>query len=158
MHTLTEKPVLFLDGEFWFCSNFAAVSIRQNDLMWPTTEHAYQAAKFSDFDIQTAIRQATSPYGAKAMAHSPELAKAKRPNWSEVKIGIMEGVVLAKIQQHPFIREALIKTGSRSFVEASAHDGFWGWGRDHKGANHLGKIWDRYRDALVAGTLPLVEL
>ena len=52
----------------------------------------------------------------------------------------MEEICRAKLEQHVFIQKRLRQTGGREIIEDSPADSFWGWGRDRKGLNKLGKI------------------
>lgn len=45
-------------GEF---SNFASFPIKINGVMWPTTEHYFQAQKFKGTDFETKIRKLKRP-------------------------------------------------------------------------------------------------
>jgi len=114
--------------------------------VWPTSEHAYQAAKFRSGEFQERIMYADSAHDAKVRARS--LSEYVRPDWDDVKLGVMEEICRAKLEQHEFIQESLRKTGDREIIEDSPKDAFWGWGPDQKGENHLGKIWMKLRDEM----------
>ena len=60
----------------------------------------------------------------------------------------MQEIVKCKLDQHDFIRETLISSGTKLIVEMNDNDPFWGWGSDHNGENHLGKIWMDLRDQI----------
>ena len=142
------KEAMFYEGIFYYLSNFAACEIECNGHTWPTAEHAYQAQKFPTSKlVQRYIRQARSPYEAKQLACM--YAQHTRPDWTEVKLGIMEKILHAKIAQHAFIRDGLLSTGDADIVENSPCDAYWGCGSDGKGENHLGKIWMKLRNDLV---------
>ncbi len=141
----TEK-VLFFTKEYYMFSNFSAFAVEWNDKLWPTSEHAYQAAKFEDDELQEEIRNASSPKAAYDLAHEHE--SKMDPDWDKWKLGIMEEIVRAKLEQHPYIQKKLLETGDREIVEDSPTDSFWGWGPDKMGENHLGKIWMTLRDEL----------
>lgn len=88
-----------------------------------TSEHIYQAEKFENSEIQTLIRLANSPYEAKKIARAhPELV---RTDWKNIKLGLMEDILHAKLTQHPYIRAKLLETESRIIVENSPHDSYW---------------------------------
>ena len=52
-----------------------------------------------------------------------------RPDWEEVKVGIMEEIIRAKFTQHPELAAMLLATGEKVLVEGNT----WGdtcWGVD----------------------------
>ena len=128
-------------------SNFSAFAIEWRGRVWMTTEHAYQAAKFDDEEIVNQIYKARSPYEAKKIAHINE--NKKRETWQEEKLGIMEEIVKAKIEQHEYVKAKLLETGTSEIVEDSPVDAYWGHGPDKLGENHLGKIWMKLRGDIV---------
>ncbi len=144
----TLEPVKFYEGPFYMFSNFASFAVVWRGKLWPTSEHAYQAAKFNHPTLQEGIRKATSAHMAKKIAEQYD--EQKRPDWHEVNVAIMEEILRAKLEQHPYIREKLIKTGERKMIEDSPKDAFWGRGPDHQGQNHLGRIWMKLREEIVA--------
>ena len=73
-----------------------------------------------------------------------------RPDWEEVKVGIMEEIVRAKFTQHPELAARLLATGDKVLVEGN-HWGDTCWGVDTRtgqGENHLGKILMKVREEL----------
>ncbi len=144
----TGKIVGFYEREFYCFSNFASFAVRWKGKLWPTSEHAYQAAKFMRTAPRIAllISRATSSHDALKLA---TLHKDKRlSNWDEVKFDIMEDIVRHKIQQHPYVKYKLLQTGDRRMVEDSFRDDVWGWGTSKNGRNELGKIWMKLRTEL----------
>lgn len=136
----------FYEREYYFCSNFSAFQVPWRGKLWMTAEHAYQASKFTDKRIISEIRKAPSPYDAKLIAKKyPEDVIA---NWGDIKLGIMEEIIRAKINKHSFIRRMIINSKSYILVEDSPIDFFWGSGFNGKGLNHLGKIWMKIRSEL----------
>ena len=146
----------FLDGSYVF-DNFAPFQVEWRGKLWPTSEHAYQAAHFIDTHPKLAekVRAAKSPREASDFANAH--ADKDRPDWKDVKLSVMEEICLCKLRQHAYIRQVLLDTGNRQLVEMSPHDAFWGWGPDKNGRNELGKVWMRLRDKLKAGQIKLSD-
>jgi ribA/ribD-fused uncharacterized protein len=144
-----EKQALFYEGRYYMFSNFSAFMFYWKDEWWMTSEHAYQASKFLLYEIKERIRTALSAHDAKKIARS--LDHLKRADWASVKLPIMEEIVRAKLEQHPFIKESLLETRQMVIIEDSPKDSFWGRGPDHNGENHLGRIWMKLRDELTLG-------
>ena len=123
-------------GEF---SNFAGYPIRVGKKTWPTTEHYFQAMKFSDKSEQEKIRKANSPMLAARMGRDRKKRKLRK-DWESAKDNVMREAVLAKFTQHDELRELLLATGDVKIIEHTANDDYWGDGGDGKGKNMLGRI------------------
>lgn len=135
----------FYTPEFYVFNNFSAHAIEFKGKLYPTCEHAYQAAKCTDPQGREAIRHARSPLEAKRLANETYRA-AKDPEWRSKKVTVVEAILRAKLAQHPEAQEALSKSGHEEIVEDSPTDYFWGEGADGSGRNMLGKIWMKLRD------------
>ena len=78
-----------------------------------------------------------------------------RPDWSDVKDGVMFDCLKAKfsLATHPELCEKLLSTGDALLVEHVARDSYWGDGGDggtgKKGRNTLGKLLVRVRDEIL---------
>lgn len=138
--------VLFYEGKWYFFSNFSSFMVKWRGVDWATSEHAYQAAKFYDQHVIEEIKKARSAHDAKKIAHANDDKKIS--NWYEIKLGIMEDIIRAKLEQHSYIHSQLLATGNMEIVEDSPKDSFWGRGSDWAGKNHLGKIWMKLRAEL----------
>jgi ribA/ribD-fused uncharacterized protein len=118
--------------------------LRYDGWIWPTSEHAYQAAKTLNEEDKERIASQSTPALAKRMGKSV----AKRPDWEQVKLKIMYDIVLAKFQQNPVLKYLLILTKDAELIEGNTWgDTYWGV-CNGKGENHLGKILMRIRDEL----------
>jgi ribA/ribD-fused uncharacterized protein len=129
-------------------SNFAPYPITLKGMLWPTSEHYFQAQKFAGTDYEDTIRRALSPMIAARMGRSR--SHPLRPDWEAVKDQIMYVAVRAKFEQHPEIWHLLFPTGDALIVEHTADDSYWGDGGDGTGKNMLGQILMRVRDELRA--------
>ncbi len=141
-------PILFYStkepyGEF---SNFAAFPIEMDGLVWPTTEHFFQAQKFTDNSYQEKIRKTPSPMIAARLGRSRKVPL--RPDWDKVRDGIMYKAVQAKFAQHADLQTLLLSTGARKLVEHTTNDSYWGDGGDGSGKNMLGQLIMRVRTEL----------
>jgi ribA/ribD-fused uncharacterized protein len=135
----------FYTPKFYVFNNFSAHAIEFRGKLYPTAEHAYQAAKCTDPEGQGAIRQARSPLQAKRLAN--ETCKAARdPDWGNKRLEVVEEILRTKLAQHPEAQEALRESGDEEIVEDSPIDYFWGAGADGTGQNMFGKLWMKIRD------------
>ena len=141
-------PILFysVSEEFGEFSNFAAFPIKIGTKMWPTSEHFFQAQKFSDQSYRETIRKAKSPMEAARLGRNRR--KPLRKDWEKVKVGIMRQGVEAKFTQHEDLRALLVSTGKRKIVEHTTNDSYWGDGGDGTGKNMLGRILMDVRERL----------
>jgi hypothetical protein len=122
-------------GAHRWLSNFAPVSVQLDGACYPSTEHAYQAAKTLDLAERANIQALASPGSAKRASRQ----LTERPDWAEVKECVMLGLTRQKYAQEPY-RSQLLATGQREIVEGNTWgDVFWGVCRG-KGQNKLGQI------------------
>jgi ribA/ribD-fused uncharacterized protein len=136
--------ILAFVDDFDFLSNFHPSPVRWEGVLYPTVEHAFQAAKTDDPEERATILAAGSPGKAKRLGKRVRLRK----DWESVKVGIMETLVRAKFVSHPELRAALLATGEGRLVEGNTWgDAFWGVCRG-AGKNHLGRILMRVRGEL----------
>lgn len=159
MTDLFDRPVIKeFRAETRWLSNFAEVVVYLEDrIAYPTTEHAYQAAKFSSGDRT----QPHSPHRIEvATQRTPHLAKKRAyelqefwntdVNWDDIKNAVMLDLLRQKYTQEPY-RQKLLDTHDAILEEGNS----WGdvyWGKDlktGKGLNWLGRLTMQVRDELV---------
>jgi ribA/ribD-fused uncharacterized protein len=133
------EPILAFLGEYHFLSNFYRVQVEYDGLTYPSSEHAYQAAKTSDPGQRKEIR------GLRTAGEAKKYGGRKGPirlrqGWDGMKIQIMRDVLWAKFTQNNDLAEMLLATGDAELVEGNDWgDKFWGRVNGH-GENWLGKI------------------
>lgn len=146
-----ESAIGFYEREYYVFSNFSAFSIMWKGQYCPTCEHAFQSEKFEDETLKERIRKTMSAHDAKKLAH--EHKDKYRNNWGQVKLGVMKEILREKVRQHSYVKEKLIESGTRTLIEDSSHDDYWGWGPSKDGANHLGKLWMEVKEEVKNGLL-----
>jgi len=125
-------------GAYAFLSNFtpAVVRLPGSDRKYPTVEHAYQAAKTTDDDTRYAIWSARTPGRAKRLGQKVQI----RPDWEDVKLGVMLGLLRQKFGDHEVLQTQLLATGDMDLVEGNGWgDTYWGVCAG-VGENHLGQL------------------
>ncbi len=127
-------------------SNFAPYPIWLDGKQWPTSEHYFQAQKFTDAAQQEAVRLAKSPMEAARIGRNRDLTM--RADWEGVRDGIMLEAVWAKFTQYSNLRELLLSTGNATIVEHTTNDNYWGDGGDGSGKNVLGRVLMEVRERL----------
>jgi len=137
----------FYESTTFVFHNFSAHKIEHKGRTYPTLEHAYHAAKFSNPAIQDEVSNAGTPLEAKYLANI-KYKDSKLPDWNSLKTGVMLELLRAKAMQHAEVRNALLNTGGELIVEESIDDYFWGSGKDGTGQNQTGKLLMKIRDEL----------
>lgn len=131
-------------GKYWFLSNFYPCEISFDGEIYPSVEHAYQAAKTLDKKDREIIRTQKTPGRAKKYGQTVTL----RDDWEEIKIGIMTELVHQKFFRNKRLQNLLYETGEQELVEGNTWgDCFWGV-CNRKGENHLGKTLMEVRDEI----------
>jgi ribA/ribD-fused uncharacterized protein len=127
-----------------FLSNFYKASfVDDDDVQWETSEHYYQAGKFTDETFIEEVRN-TPLKKLKKKAYS----KKSRLDWNEIKIEVMRKALRYKFTQNEDIRKLLLDTGNSHLEETNTwKDFFWGvcYGL---GDNHLGILLMELREEL----------
>jgi ribA/ribD-fused uncharacterized protein len=145
-----ERQVLFYEQDFYVLSNFSSFTLEWKNRRFDTSEAAYHWEKFvGDPALMSAIQYAPSAHEAFKIAERNK--EHRRPDWDDVKVGIMRDILRAKADQHEYVRRKLLATGDRELIENSWRDDYWGWGPNRDGQNMLGKLWMQVRADLRAG-------
>lgn len=122
-------------GEF---SNFALFPLVIDGVNWPTSEHYYQAHKYTDPELMERVRQAKTPMEAALMGRDPKIPK--REDWDTYKDIAMEKAVRAKFAQYEELKVLLKATGTSFIYEHTKNDCYWGDCGDRTGKNKLGLL------------------
>lgn len=144
----------FYEREFYVFSNFSSFQVDWRGRVWPTSEHAYQAARYMGVadDLVERVAQARSAHEAWELG-TKENKSRQLPDWHNIKIETMYDICRAKLLQNPYVEKKLRLTNNEYLVEDSPVDSFWGWGEDRQGRNELGKVWMKLREELRHGTV-----
>lgn len=133
-------PISGFRDAYRFLSNFTSVHVIYDSELYPSVEHAYQAAKTNDLHWRRKIQAAPSPQAAKRMGRLAPV----REDWEDAKLGVMEMLLRQKFAT-PYYKILLMQTDDRELIE----DNWWGdkfWGVcNGVGENHLGKLLMKIR-------------
>ena len=137
------RAVKEFKGVHGYMSNFYRIEIRYKGEVYPTVEHAFQAAKTKSKYWQQKIKEAKTPAEAKKMGRKAPL----KTDWNKYRDKVMRKLIKEKFRD-PKLRERLLKSGDAWLEEGNTWgDTYWGT-VNGKGTNRLGKILMRHRDRL----------
>lgn len=144
MNVETNTEIAQFSGKYRFLSNFWQVHIDYEGMIYPSVEHAFQAAKTVSQTDRIRIRQAPTSGEAKRLGRQVTL----RNNWDTIKFTVMHRLVKQKFSDSGELQDMLLATGDRKLVEGN----WWGdtiWGVcKGVGENHLGYILMAVREEL----------
>ncbi len=129
-------------NENYFLSNFAPSPLYYDGILYPTVEHAFQAAKMVHESDRRAISAAKTPGEAKRIGRRGLM----RSDWEDIKVEVMRKCLMRKFLLDPELRQKLRATASQELVEGNTwHDNCWGDCNCPKcvnkpGDNKLGKL------------------
>ncbi len=110
-------------GRYAFLSNFSRHPVALDGHVWPTVEHAFQAAKTADPAWKQRIQEASTPATAKRRG----LRAPLRPDWESVKRDVMRAALESKSAPGSELAERLLATSDQELVELNHwHDVTWG--------------------------------
>lgn len=131
-------------GDYKFLSNFYPCNVELDGEIYPSVEHAYQAAKTLDADDRKPFHQRPLPTAGESKKLGRKLKI--RPDWESVKLQVMEDLLVQKFAD-PILKKQLQETGDAKLIEGNYWgDDFWGVDKKKGGKNHLGKLLMKIRD------------
>lgn len=135
-------------GSYRFLSNFFPAEVVFDGEEYPSVEHAYQAAKTFDLALRQQIQWKLQPGAAKRLAYKIIVGDAFRPDWDDVRIDVMRGLLAQKFAPGAPLADRLRKTGDKVLIEGNTwNDRFWGVCKG-EGQNWLGRLLMERREQL----------
>lgn len=130
------KTIMGFFGPFRFLSNFYQSPVYFENILYPSSENAYQAAKKLDIELRKKFVDIS-------LSESKKLGRSIniRPDWESIKYDIMYIIVFDKFYRNHKLRRKLLLTGD-AYLEETNHwkDTCWGKTEEGVGRNSLGKI------------------
>lgn len=123
--------------EYEFLSNFYPAKLMFDGISYDNAESAYQAQKLDNPEER---RQFEHLYADEVKRIGKKLVV--RPDWDEVKLGLMEQILYAKFTQNPHLAQLLVNTGESPLLYGNLRgDTYWGIClATREGENHLGRL------------------
>jgi len=115
--------IFVFDDDYFYLSNFYFCDVEYEGVMYPSSEHAFQAAKTKDQEDRLRIKGLRSPDEAKWFGQKVTL----REDWEHIKHNIMLEILRDKFTRHEYLKKALLSTGDKILIEGNSwHDNYWG--------------------------------
>lgn len=122
-------------GEYRFLSNFYPIEITKDGIVYPSAEHAYQAAKTDVMSSKQWIASSKSPGESKRRGRTLMIVN----NWDDIKVNSMLEILFLKFND-PYLKQLLLSTGDEHIQEYNTWgDRFWGV-CNGEGLNFLGVL------------------
>lgn len=148
----------FKNANYKWLSNFYPCEIEFEGKLYPTAEHAYQAAKTVDDTQRELIRLCPTPGAAKSLGRKVDCC----PEWELLdamtsrpfKVEMMYQICRKKFFKHKELGDLLLSTEDHHLIENSTrwNDRFWGVASG-RGQNWLGRILMDIREELFRARL-----
>jgi ribA/ribD-fused uncharacterized protein len=136
------RGIFCFKGDWAFLSNFFKHPVEFEGITYPSSEHAFVAAKTGSKLLKEFISRIPEPGPCKQFGRALEL----RENWEELRVGIMREILRKKFAKGTPLAERLDATGDLELVEGNWWgDTFWGVCKG-KGENNLGKLLMEIRE------------
>jgi ribA/ribD-fused uncharacterized protein len=138
-------------GQFRFLSNFFILDegVGLGELIFPSVEHAYQAAKWP-VHLRSQFVEITSGQAKKLGKAAPQL---NVKTWNKNKVELMRNLVYQKFEKNIKLRKMLMETDGYTLDERNNWgDVFWGMNEKGEGENQLGKILMVVREKFIAAS------
>lgn len=116
---------------------------------YPSVQHFFLCEKYKGTDSEAEIRAALTPWEVERCVRKAESSCPQRDNWDTTKMDVMLLGNYYKFKQNADAQALLLQTGSKSLVDHTPTDSFWGDGGDGTGKNLLGLMLMAVRKRLV---------
>lgn len=139
-----EKIEKFVE-ENYFLSTMSRCFITINGITYPTVEHAFQASKTRDTEIQQKIADMENPVDAVRFGRTIK----PYPAWLGQRLQILERLLEIKFQKDTY-KNLLIATGDAEIEHRNDYgDAFFGIRNDNnQGQNWLGRLTQKVREKI----------
>lgn len=106
-------------GPYRWLSNFHICPVMYEGELYPSSEHAYMAAKTTNLSIRAEIKALPKPGMAKKIGRSLKL----RDGWNDMRISVMETILRDKFTRTPELKQMLLDTGNIELIEGNTWGG-----------------------------------
>ena len=159
---ITETHIYFWGSIYsnFYVSETKPYLFKLDGYSWMSSEQYFMAQKaltFNDIEIFNKIVNTLDPGTAKK--YGRRIKNYDEQIWSEKRYDIMKTAVFEKFNQNKDLKNKILNTGNKIFVEASPYDLIWGVGlyeeddlildeKNWNGLNLLGKVLNEVRNQI----------
>ena len=134
-------------GEHRWLSNFWPCTVVYRGVAWPSSEHAYVAAKVDDTVFSHVVSMILDCHTSGAVKRLGRKLPL-RADWDQVRLQAMTEILADKFTRNKDLQELLLATGDQELIEGNHWgDTFWGVCKG-VGTNHLGRLLMELRAGL----------
>lgn len=139
-----DNKIIRFNDEYFFLNNFANSKLTINGITYPSVQHAFEAMKTSDKEVQAEIAVTEKAVDAMKIARNAPF----RSDFIGNRLVIMEQLLRKKFDS-PYYKKQLLATGDKEIVNTLYwKDNFWGVNEvDGQGQNWLGRLLTKIRDS-----------
>ena len=116
---------------------------------YPSLHHFFLCERFKGTPAEEEIRVATSLWEVDRLVKRAESQGWQREDWDRQKTDVMLLGCYYKFRQNTDAQVILLQTGSKTIVDHTSTDSFWGDGGDGTGKNLLGVVLMAVRKRLL---------
>lgn len=116
---------------------------------YPSVHHFFVCERFKGTPMEEELRTAGSLWEVDKLVKRAEGLNLQREDWDRNKTDVMLLANYYKFKQNNDAQVILLQTGSKTIVDHTAADAFWGDGGDGSGKNLLGVILMAVRKRLL---------
>lgn len=128
------------DGPYGSFSVLSPHPITVRHQHYPSVHHFFLCERFKGTNIEEDIRSATSLWEVDRLVKRGESMNLQREDWDRVKTDVMLLGNYYKFKQNGDAQVILLQTGTKTIVDHTSTDAFWGDNGDGSGKNLLGII------------------
>jgi ribA/ribD-fused uncharacterized protein len=141
-HDVNEVP-------FGIFSILSPHPITVRHVSYPSAHHFFLCERFKGTGVEVEIRNATSLWEVDRQVRRGEAAGLQREDWDRIKADVMLLAIYYKFRQNSDALAVLLQTGTKTLVDHSPTDNYWGDGGDGTGKNLLGVVLMSVRKRIV---------
>ena len=131
--------------EYRWLSNYHICPVMYEEVIYPSSENAYQAAKTNDLPLRKIFTEIT-PKESKKLGNKIGIPE----KWNDIRYQVMYDILYDKFTRNEDLKQMLIKTGNK-YLEETVYWSDIYWAKHYKtgiGESKLGEILMKIREKI----------
>ena len=142
---MINRFTMVANKDFSFLRNDYSANVILDDEIYPSVEHAYQAAKTQNIDLRKKIQNASVHEARKIGKNEITIPLT----WDTDRLVVMKQLQKSKYTDNLNLKLKLLLTGNEEIIQGGTMpDKFWGQDDFGDGKNHNGKIIMKVREEI----------